>query len=181
MTAGATYVPIFTQTLGSAAPSVTIGTGGTIPQGYTDLMLEINYGLDNVNNNVNIRVGNYAANSGVDTGSNYSETFLAGNGSTVSSGRNSNFSYSRLTVATNGGDATNIGATITAHLMSYSNTTTNKTILSRAGSTTGTYAGTEAEVNLWRSNNAINIINVYASAGNFLAGTTFTLYGIAAA
>ena len=174
MTAGATYVPITTQTLGSAAPSVTFSS---IPQGYTDLVLVINYGGNNTGANHKLNVGNGT----VDTGINYSVTRLSGDGSSATSGRNTSFAYARLNTVIGNGDGTNVTNTAIVHLMNYSNTTTNKTILSRANQATGTYPGTEALVNLWRSTSAINILTVSVDAGNYLAGSTFTLYGISSA
>jgi hypothetical protein len=61
-------------------------------------------------------------------------------------------------------------------VMNYSNTTTNKTVLARAG-----IAGdrTRAIVNLWRSTSAItSILIINNGSVNFVAGSTFTLYGI---
>jgi hypothetical protein len=62
--------------------------------------------------------------------------------------------------------------------MNYSNATTYKTIINRgntASSTVITRSG------MWRSTSAITSITVNNDASNYLAGSTFTLYGIAAA
>jgi hypothetical protein len=68
-------------------------------------------------------------------------------------------------------------ATVITQFQNYSNTTTNKTTLSR-------YNLASAEVStaaaLWRSTAAINIITVRPTGGSFQAGTTFSLYGIKA-
>jgi hypothetical protein len=74
-----TYTPIATQTLGSAAASVTFSS---IPQGYTDLILVINYATSASTGNALLRFNS-------DTGSNYSETALIGNGTTATSDRES--------------------------------------------------------------------------------------------
>jgi hypothetical protein len=66
--------------------------------------------------------------------------------------------------------------------MNYSNSTTFKTILSRANVASGTYPGTEAAVNLWRSTSVIDTIKVFPDpTETFGAGTMLTLYGITAA
>jgi hypothetical protein len=120
-------------------------------------------------------------NGSVDTGSNYSTTYILGNGSTASSGRFSNLTYGALD--RNLGVTTTTGGlnTIT-HFMNYSNTTTNKTILSRANQVDATYNGAEAMVNLWRSTVAINTLKAFITNGVlFNVGSTFSLYGIAAA
>jgi hypothetical protein len=62
--------------------------------------------------------------------------------------------------------------------MNYSNATTYKTMLSRANNGA---AGVDAIANLWRSTAAISSITVKITGGNMKAGSTFTLYGIAAA
>jgi hypothetical protein len=63
--------------------------------------------------------------------------------------------------------------------MNYSNTTTNKTILSRINNAENS---TVARVTLWRNTAAISTIFLTEGNGaNFIAGSTFTLYGIKAA
>jgi hypothetical protein len=64
--------------------------------------------------------------------------------------------------------------------MNYSNTTTYKTTLSRDGNVNQSVV--ESSVGLWRSTAAINIITMGDfGASTMAAGTTATLYGIAAA
>jgi hypothetical protein len=62
-------------------------------------------------------------------------------------------------------------------IMNYSNTTTNKTGLVRADRAGG---GVDAMTGLWRSNAAITSIKVTHDTAQFAAGTTFSLYGVAA-
>jgi hypothetical protein len=62
--------------------------------------------------------------------------------------------------------------------MNYANTTTYKTVLSRANNSA---AGTEAIVGLWRSSAAITSMTVLSETGNIAIGSTFSLYGILAA
>ena len=77
----ATYEKIATNTLGSAAASVTFSS---ISGSYTDLVLVCS-GKSNTGSldYTRIRVNS-------DTGSNYSRTYLGGNGSIAYSGRDSN-------------------------------------------------------------------------------------------
>jgi hypothetical protein len=163
-----TYVPIFTQTLGSATSTVTFSS---IPSTYQDLILEISPfttaagGID-----INMTFNG-------DSGTNYSRTYLTGNGTSASSNRNNSTSYIRLTVS---GFASNNSAPATtiAHIMSYANTNINKTTLNRSSSGTN---GTDMVAGLWRSTAAINSIALASSGGNFDVNSTFTLYGLAAA
>jgi hypothetical protein len=160
MPAGATYEPIATTTLGSAQATVTFSS---ISGSYTDLVLVISA----VAGGGSVRVELNA-----DSATNYSRTFLVGDGSSATSGRSSNASLFYLTAGTS-----NPSATI-AHFMNYSNTTTFKTIISRGNDAN---SATIANVNLWRSTSAINSIKLTAETGNISTGSTFTLYGIAAA
>jgi hypothetical protein len=169
MAAGMTYFPIATTTLVSDSASVTFSN---ISGSYTDLIIVTNTGVaSGGGGSIYVQVGN----GSVDTGSNYSYTYIQGDGSTTESGRASNLTAAR-TMRTTG---TTVIANGFLHLMNYSNTTTFKTMLSR-----GNVAGALviALVNLWRSTSAINIITMTdESSRNFLTGSTFTLYGIAAA
>ncbi len=156
----ATYEMIATTTLGSTQSSVTFSS---IPATYTDLVLVCNV-TKTASSNTAFRLNS-------DTGSNYSSTFMEGNGSSASS--------NRLTSTTQGSidysDTTVNPVPSVTHFMNYSNTTTNKTTLSRSGS-----EYVYAYVNLWRNTAAINTILVYAASGNYVAGSIFTLYGIKA-
>lgn len=165
-----TYVALQTQTLSSAVSTITFSS---INQGYTDLVLVMNAGQTSPSiNSTRVRVGN----GSVDSGSNYSQTVLAGNGSSALSTRQSNISYIDLDYYAAPGISGDLNIII-ANFMNYSNTTTNKTVLHRAGKATN---GTDAIVSLWRSTAAINTIQLFTASGNtWTVGSTFTLYGIA--
>lgn len=62
----------------------------------------------------------------------------------------------------------------------YSNSTTYKTAFMRTN-TASTYGTVFAIVGLWRSTAAITSITLTPDAGSFATGSTFSLYGIAAA
>jgi len=164
MAAGSTYTPLTTTTLGSAQASVTFSS---ISGSYTDLVLICSGGAND--STIEIGVGN----GSIDTGSNYSRTYLYGNGTSALSSRSSNISVTYETF----GALTGIGSTI-LNFMNYSNTTTFKTIISRGNDASGNVV---AQVSLWRSTSAINIIKVAGYNGNLASGSTFTLYGISAA
>jgi len=168
MTAGSTYTPIATQTLGSSASTVTFSS---IPSTYTDLVLIITGG-DPGSVQPALRFNS-------DSSNHYSYTNLTGSGSVASSNRNSNGGLIQF-----GWDAymtndLNYNAIIS--IMNYSNTTTYKTIIGRANNS-GTGVG--AHVGLWFATpQAISTITILQSYGssNFNSGSTFTLYGIASA
>lgn len=162
MAAGATYVPIATQTLGTAAASVTFSS---IPSTYTDLILVYSGSLTTTNGN-----GYLQFNS--DTTTNYSDTVIYGNGTSALSTRAS--TQSKLVCFSTGTTQENA----ILHIMNYANATTYKTVLSRANDAATL---TAAYVGLWRSTAAINSVLVGTDVSTFVTGSTFTLYGIAAA
>jgi hypothetical protein len=118
----ATYTPIATTTLGSAAPSYTFSS---IPQGYTDLVLVVG--------SVSVSNDGYALDFKIngDTGSNYSLTNISGNGSTVRSDRVSNGTNTANDIAYYYGFSSSSPGQSTLNFMNYSNTTTYKTVLAR--------------------------------------------------
>ncbi len=164
-----TYEPIATYTVPSAQASYTFSS---IPATYTDLVLVVSAASSSIADQ-DMQVGN----GSVDTGSNYSRTWLQGNGSAASSGRGSNETSTRVNTPNGGYLETTLGTSIqTITFLNYSNTTTFKTMLTRTGNAAG---GTSAIVHLWRSTSAINTIKLTPSS-NFITGSTFTLYGIKA-
>ena len=175
MASASTYVPIANQVLTATATSVTFSS---IPSTYTDLVLIVNgYWTTGGTDGISISM---QFNS--DTGTNYSFTTLAGNGSSASSTRQS--SVSGIAIGYISGWSTANNDTTTVQLMNYSNTTTYKTAIARQSVTTGSYPGAEALTGLWRSTSAVNAIKLYsggAGTNTFAIGSTFTLYGIQAA
>lgn len=155
-----TMTPIATNTLSSAASSITFSN---IPQTYKDLVFVLN-GYFSVTT-----YGYFRINS--DTSSNYSYTRIVGYSGGVLSDRSSV------------SDGISIGNTSsgiwTADFMDYSNTNIYKTILAREQQSSTAMA---QYVYLYRSKSAINSISIYGQGGNnFVAGTIATIYGIKAA
>jgi hypothetical protein len=164
MPAAQTYSTIATTTLGSNTNTVTFSS---IASSYTDLVLVMS--VKNTSGSFYDNLLRYNN----DSGSNYSWTRISGNGSAATSARGSS-----QTSIQAGWGGTNPAATIVS-VQNYSNATTYKTCLVRtndADAVTAAYAG------LWRSTATINRIDIVAFSGtDFITGSTFTLYGIAAA
>lgn len=172
MAAGNTYTQIASTTLGSAASSVTFSSiAGT----YTDLIIVVNARGNNAGTTDQVAI---RFNS--DTTTNYSRTILYGTGSAAASARTSN--DSKILIDYVAGDTAAAGTFGGCYInvMNYANTTTFKTVLSRAG-TAGDLV--EANVGLWRATPAaITTILIYPGIGTqWLTGSTFNLYGITAA
>ena len=158
-----TYEPIASTTLTAGTASVTFTS---IPQTYTDLVVVFN-GRTDGDENTNLQFNS-------DTTNNYSVTALYGNGSTATSVRDSNVSSIGLGGISSGADEQ---GTVVFQIFNYANTTTNKTVISRANNST--YV--QLRAGMRRSTQAVSTITIKADATTFLSGTTFTLYGIKAA
>jgi hypothetical protein len=165
MAAGKTYEPIATNTLTSAASSVTFSS---ISGSYTDLIIVCSAkGTDS--QSVRMQFNS-------DTGTNYSSTIVSattGDG-TVNSTRFNTVDDIRIGYYQNGLSTTDFLPCI-IQIQNYSNSTTYKTALSRSAQQSVLAVG------LWKSTSAITAVKLYPAAGNFTTGSTFTLYGIASA
>jgi hypothetical protein len=158
-----TYDPIATQTLGSSSGSITFSS---IPSTYTDLVIVFS-GTTAALVAVDIQFNG-------DTSAIYSRAIISGNGSTASSDREVNQTQSSI------GLSSTTQSDSIFQIFNYSNTTTFKTVLSRANVTASLL---RACVGLYRSTSAITSVtlSVTNSASTFSAGSTFSLYGIKAA
>jgi hypothetical protein len=167
MAAGSTYTPITTTTVGTATTSVTFNSFS----GYTDLVVVYNVRCSFATpNTLGCRING-------DSGTNYSTTQVSGSGSVITSERNSNETafYSSNVAGT--GSSYTPGV---INFMNYANTSTYKTMLMEGGSNLANTI--QFGTSLWRSNSAITSLNFFIFNGtNIEAGSSFTLYGIAAA
>jgi hypothetical protein len=162
----ATYEKIATSTIsGSSTSQVTFSS---ISGSYTDIVIVFNGGSVSGPVDVTMQLNS-------DTGSNYSQTNLFGNGSSASSSRLSNRTSINCNLVAY--ISNNFNSNQIIQLMNYSNATTNKTFLIRSNNAA---IGTDAIVGLWRSTAAITAVKLFVTADNFSSGSTFTLYGIKA-
>ena len=165
-----TYEPIATTTASGSVSSITFSS---IPTTYTDLVIVSDCAVGSGTLYFAYQVGN----GSVDTGSNYSYTYLLGSGTAASSGRVSG--DTRIEPFTNTG--ANNRLNVITSIQNYANTTTYKTTLTRHNSPSDT-RGVGASVGLWRSTSAINTIKIISiDNNNFTNTSTFTLYGIKSA
>lgn len=162
MPAGSTYTTIATTTI--SGTSTSSYTFSSISSAYTDLILVIS-------GTAAAAAGTFVQFNG-DTASNYSYTYVYGDGTSATSARASSQTAGNL------GNLYTTQTTIVGSFMNYSNATTYKTHIGRHNNAANM---TLAVVNLWRSTAAINSIKVFPNGQNFGDGTTLTLYGTAAA
>jgi len=176
-----TYDKIITYTAPSAQTSYTFTT---IPSTYTDLVVVASLRADTVTfNNMNYPLITYNG----DTGANYSLTQIFeryyGSQQTLSD-RASNANNMNLGPVATTSFGSGIFSAYFLQVQNYSNSTTYKTCLNRisTGGNLTDMQGSTASVGLWRSTSAITSLTITASSsGKFVAGSTFTLYGIKAA
>ena len=167
MTAGPTYTPIATTTLGSDTQTISFTS---IPSTYTDLVLVFTGICTTSGTNLAFRFNN-------DSGSNYSFTRLRGYSGTFTGDYYSPYSMGISGPLSYG----TINSIITLNIMNYANTSMYKTVYSRSNSID--YASTSGilgnEVNLWRNTTVINRVDISPEFGqNFLSGAIATLYGV---
>ena len=170
-----TYDLIASQTLGSAAASITFSS---IAASWTDLRLVLmaigaTDGMD-----LDTRLNG-------DSGTNYSETNLLGYNTTVQSTYQISATQIRSTLGSSPGVYT-IPHLYTFDFFSYASSNYKTMLLTNSEAQDGTtqvLGGVSRIVGLWRSTSAITSISTgpTSGTGNFAAGTTAQLYGIKAA
>lgn len=161
-----TYEPIATATLTTAQSSLRINS---IPQNYTDLKLIIEgYASSSVGTHLRING---------DSSTNYSLTVLVGNGSSVSTNRQTNYNRNDI-YWFNYWPSSGAPSNVSLDFMSYSNTNMFKTWL-----TSYSFPGGEVArfCSLWRSTSSINSLEILTLSSTLAAGTKISLYGIKAA
>ena len=173
MAAGATYEPIATQTLASAAASITFSS---IAATYTDLRLVLT-----ALSATSAGTYPYVYFNGISGTTNYSQTNISANGATAISSAETSVGSTYLVGSGTFVFCTDvIPGTATLDIFSYAGSTNKTTLCSTSIDTNG--AGNVARsVILWRSTAAITSINLGKLGQNYGIGTTATLYGIKAA
>jgi hypothetical protein len=158
-----TYEPIATSTV-SGTVTLTV-TFSSIPATYTDIVVVV---AGNTNNLTAVMRFNN------DSTAVYSRTVLRADGTTASS-----FRQNSQTGITIDGSVSQPFQNSIINVMNYSNTTTYKNALVRSNNAG---AGIDQGIGVWLNTAAINRIDIASTGATaWLAGTTFTLYGIKAA
>ena len=159
--------------INSAALTAATGsvTFSGIPQNYQDLIISGICASQVAGPSLRIRFN-------ADSGSNYSATWLGGNGSATTSSRESNVTsgYAGLTI---GGSSTTLESVFEINILSYSNISIFKTVIESSGTPS---TGTGSSVSLWRSASAVSSISLSLGSSfptqNLSSGSTFTLWGV---
>jgi hypothetical protein len=167
MAAGATYEPIATQTLASAAASITFSS---IAASWTDLRLVVVTTATTAAPDIQIQFNGVTTNT-------YSRTSLIGTGASAISNAASSQTYILLDYS---GISTTLPSLYEMDFFSYASSNY-KTMLCKTSEDHNGSGDTCTTVGLWRSTAAITSIYLFLSGYNFAIGTTATLYGIKAA
>jgi hypothetical protein len=179
MAAGNTYDSIATYTVaGSSTASYTFSS---IPSTYTDLVVVASVRSDTAANTTG-----FLCQVNGKTGNIYDGFVLRGDGSSPTSARYNKFINPTFAAPVGNMVANSAtSGTFSNHIInwnSYANTTTYKTFIARSNSannTATTYV--EAVANMYFETLAISSITFFPEAGNFVAGSTISIYGIKAA
>lgn len=161
-----TYDSIISTTLSSATAPVVFSN---IPQIYTDIIAVVE------SYNTSAAFLQYLE-IGSSSGS-YGGTIMRGDGANAitSTYTNDNVVLGDSPVGMNYQNS--VFGTYVYHIMNYSNTTTFKTVLTRATLASNTISG----VHMKRTTSAISSVIFSCGGGSFAVGSTFSLYGIKAA
>jgi len=163
----ATYEPIATTTLGTAAATITFSS---IPATYTDLRVVLTCTTDTGGKSPQLRFNSSASNI-------YSMSELTGNGSSAATTGLQNRTQVDLYYSGTGTSAT-IPMMWTIDIFSYAGSTFKTCLITRSSDQNGS-GEVMREVAMWRSTSAINeLLFRLSTTGNYAAGTTATLYGI---
>lgn len=169
MAAGITYTPLSTITLSSTASEVSFTS---ISSSYTDLIL-----ITNLKATTGTIYPYLRFNS--DSSANYADTIFTGRSTGVTYG-NTRINVDLLYLAAySGADSNDFNYIHNYQIMNYSSTVMFKNVLGRTGN--ANQGNVDGGIGLWRSTSAITTISVIADSSTFTSGSSFSLYGIAAA
>jgi hypothetical protein len=168
-----TYVALDKVTVATTTATVSLTS---ISGSYTDLVLVI---AGRSTRSASIDDSRLIINS--DSGSNYSNTHIYGDGSSAGSDRFSSSTYGNAGFWFPGATTTSgIYSATTVHFQNYSNSTTNKSWIVNDKNQSNLAGLPGASVGLWRSTSAITRLDISLGVGSWAVGSTFELYGILA-
>jgi hypothetical protein len=162
--------PIYTQTVGSGG--VYGVTFNSIPQTFTDLMVVASTRSSTSETKLAAVFNN-------DTSSNYSLTELTGNGSSISTARQSNGTYwINMGGIVPSSYTANTFSNNSMYIPNYRSSNFKQFIIDGVLENNATATGFFLVANLWRNTSAISTIYITGQGGNLVQYSTFTLYGI---
>ena len=166
-----TYTLISSNVLTSSAASVTFSS---IPATYTDLVLRMSYRISAAG----LFGGNPFLRFNSDTSTNYSYTFLQGNGSAAESARETSVNLMTMQSSDSAGNTADTFTSNEVYIPNYLSSTAKPVSQFKATEQNSTGAEMHAFASLYRGTSAISTILVSISGSSFVSGSSFYLYGI---
>lgn len=170
------YIPPSFESIATATGTGSSGTitFSSIPSTYQHLQIRVMTRSSSTGRNIQVRFNS-------DTGSNYAQHNLRGNGSTAAAAGSASTTEIEAGWIATSADATNVMGVSLIDVHDYASTTKNKTL--RAISGLDNNGGTTNEriylySGLWMNTAAINSISLISNSGNWTTASTFALYGI---
>lgn len=161
---------IYTVNVVATSPTVTFNN---IPQNYTDILVKVS-----ARSNVSAANSEMYITHNNDLSSNYSTTWLTGNGSTISSSRGSN-NGAVVTIQINGSTSTaNTFGSMDVYMPNYTSNQFKQSVVDGVIENNTTANDSRAIAYLYRSNAPITSVTFTAVGGGFVTNSSFTLYGI---
>ena len=159
--------------LGSDTASVTFGSGGTLPQTYTDLLL-----VCSARTSDSGAATRYlqAVFNGSTTGYTYRRLF--GTGSAVGSDTNATFPGQLLGYIGTAAQTSSTFSSTEAYILRYTAATMKSVSSTSNNENNGSAAYMSAVSGLWSTTDSITSITISAEVGNLVSGSSFFLYGI---
>jgi len=159
-------VPIASTTLTSAANVALYN----IPQNYQDLMIVVSAkGTNGGTNETLVSEWTYATQ--------YSNTYLTGDGSTVTSTRDTG-QYGAAAFIPGGTSTSGTFGSVVFHILNYANTTTSKTMITRTASDRNGSGYTQLIATLRSGTLPVSFFEIGGSNAVLAAGTRISIYGI---
>ena len=165
--------PIYTQTASGSAQTISFNN---IPQHFTDLRLVISSrsAVNSTQDYIAMRF------NGISAGSLYSDTRLEGNGSSASSTRDTSVSEIYFAWVSPGATATaNTFGSCDVYIPNYTSANFKSVLIDGVNeNNTSTVTALGLTAGLFRSTSAISSLSLSHGNANFVANSTFSLYGI---
>lgn len=160
---------IESQTLGSSQASVTLGSGGTLPQTYKTLKVVMSTRSDQSGNWITV----FIRPNGSSSNGSYRDVYGTGTAA------GSQVDASNVDTYTVGSSSTSgTFASTTIDLPNYSASTNKPISTDSVTENNGTAALQLMSAGLWSNTAAITSIQLTFATGNFVSGSSFTLYGL---
>jgi len=159
------------DSIASSTPTgTTTVTFSSIPATYKHLQIRINALTASAGDNIGFRFNG-------DTGANYANHLLAGDGAAATVDGQTGRTEMRFDVGLVS-TSTTIPLVGVIDVIDYASTTKNKTVRILEGSDRNGSGEIALVSNLWKDLSAVTSISLYTVAFNFSSGTTISLYGI---